>query len=182
MERKSIDVYDFTARPFHDWDRGWLLLTAGDFAGGAYNSMTVSWGSFGTMWNKPIAMVVVRPVRYTYEFIERYDTFTLCAFGKQHRKALNLLGSQSGRDGDKIARSGLTPAAAVCVPAPVFEEAALAIECRKLYWDDFKADHFLSAEIAHHYPARDYHRVYFGEVLQVTTAVSGLAAGRTSQR
>ena len=51
------------------WMNQWLLLTCGDFASQDFNTMTVAWGSFGTMWNKPFAQVVVRPVRYTYKFM-----------------------------------------------------------------------------------------------------------------
>jgi flavin reductase (DIM6/NTAB) family NADH-FMN oxidoreductase RutF len=129
--------------------------------------MTVSWGSLGTMWNKPFAMVVVRPTRYTYQLMEKYETFTLCAFPEQHRKALSLLGSKSGRDGDKIAESGLTPEAATIVAAPCFAEAELVLECRKIYWDDYDPTHFLDPAINRMY-RNDYHRIYFGQVLAIT--------------
>ena len=111
MARQPIPFDDFRARVHHLWADQWLLLTSGDFAAGHFNAMTVAWGSLGVMWGKPFAQVVVRPVRYTYEFMERYDTFTLCAFAKAHRSQLSLLGSRSGRDGNKIAASGLTPVA-----------------------------------------------------------------------
>jgi len=140
-------------------------LTAGDFQRKDYNTMTVAWGSLGSMWARPFAMVVVRPVRYTYEFIERYDTFSLCTFSRRYRKALSLLGAKSGRDGDKIAESGLTPIAAQCVAAPVFAEAKLVLECRKIYWEDFKPEHFIDPALDKNYPQKDYHRMYFGEIL-----------------
>ncbi len=167
MSRQAIPFNDFTARPHHLWAEQWLLLTSGDFAAGHFNTMTVGWGSLGVMWGKPFAQVVVRPVRYTYEFVERYDTFTLCAFSKAYRKALSLLGSRSGRDGDKIAASGLTPAASTMVAAPSFAEAELVLECRKMYWQDLDAAHFLDPEIGGNYPQKDYHRVYFGEILAI---------------
>ncbi len=119
------------------------------------------------MWNKPFAQVVVRPTRYTRQFMDQYDTFTLCAFPERYRKALKLLGSKSGRDGDKIAESGLTPIAASKVAAPAFAEAELIIECRKIYWDDFKPEHFLDHKIHANYPIKDYHRVYFGEIVAI---------------
>ena len=74
--------------------------------------MTISWGSLGVMWGRPFVQVVVRPQRYTFEFMERYQTFTLCAFPRQYHQALSLLGTKSGRDGDKIAEAGLTPTSA----------------------------------------------------------------------
>ncbi len=150
------------------WGEQWLLLGAGDFPGGDYNCMTVAWGSLGTMWNKPFVQVVVRPSRYTFRFMEEYDEFTLCAFGEEYRPALQLLGSRSGRDGDKISASGLTPEKARAVRAPVFREAELTLECRKIYYQDLDPTHFLSPDTQEQYPKKDYHRIYFGEILVVT--------------
>jgi flavin reductase (DIM6/NTAB) family NADH-FMN oxidoreductase RutF len=132
--------------------------------------MTVSWGSLGVIWNKPFAQVVVRPQRYTFQFLEQYPTFTLCAFPRQFRKALSLLGSRSGRDGDKIAASGLTPIPAAVAAAPLYAEASLAIECRTLYWQDLDPAHFLDPAIQANYPHNDYHRAFFGEILAVSAA------------
>ena len=106
--RRTIPVHEFVTPIFHQWDKGWFLLTSGDFAAGDYNTMTVSWGAMGGLWGRPFVQVVVRPQRYTYGFMERYDTFTLSAFPESYRKALDLLGVKSGRDGDKIAEAGLT--------------------------------------------------------------------------
>lgn len=170
MKRVVLPLGEFRAEAFRIWDAGWFLLTAGDFAAGRFNTMTVSWGSFGTLWNRPFAQVVVRPTRHTHGFMEAADSFTLCAFAEAHREALRLLGTKSGRDGDKIAEAGLRPEAALRVASPVFAEAQLAIECRKLYWQDLDPTHFLDPAIETNYPRRDYHRVYFGEVLAITAA------------
>ena len=175
MPLETIPIEAFTARAYSVWEHGWFLLTCGDFAAGRYNTMTVSWGAFGCMWGRPFAQVVVRPQRYTFEFIEAFPTFTLCAFPQSRRKALNLLGTKSGRDGDKIARAGLTPVAATQVAAPVFAEAELVIECRKLYWQDLDPAHFLDDDIQKNYPRRDYHRVYYGEILAVRGSPAYLA-------
>ncbi|MCP4715650.1 MAG: flavin reductase family protein [Deltaproteobacteria bacterium] len=167
MDLKTVAVDDFCVRAHSLWARQWLVLTSGDFAAGDYNAMTVGWGSFGTMWGKPFAQVVVRPSRYTFEFIEKYDTFTLCALPADYRKALNQLGSQSGRDGDKIAEAGLTPVAGLQAAAPGYAEAELIVECRKLYGDDFDSSKFIDPSIADSYSAGDYHRSYYGEILTV---------------
>ncbi len=167
MARKTIPVDQFVARIHHLWDKQWFLLTSGDFAAGHYNTMTVSWGSLGVMWNRPFVQVVVRPTRYTYEFMERYDTFTLCAFSDKYRDTLNLLGSRSGRKVNKIAQSGLTPIASTQVAAPGFAEAELIIECKKIYWGDFDPTHFIDPAIEANYSKRDYHRMYFGQVMVV---------------
>jgi flavin reductase (DIM6/NTAB) family NADH-FMN oxidoreductase RutF len=110
---------------------------------------------------------VVRPSRYTYEFIEQYDTFTLGAFPEECRDAMLLLGTKSGRDGDKIAESGLTPIASALVAAPSFAEAELILECRKIYWADMDAAHFLDVSIESNYPNKDYHRIYFGQIVAI---------------
>lgn len=167
MVRYDILVNRLSLRIHFAWDEKWFLLTSGVFDSGDYNTMTVSWGSMGIMWNKPFVQVVVRPTRYTYKFMEEHNSFTLCAFPENCRDALSLLGSKSGRDGDKIAESGLHVKASRIIEAPSFEEAELIIECRKMYWDDFKPGHFLDSKIVKNYPNHDYHRVYFGEIVHV---------------
>ena len=168
---QNIDIHHFGHRVYDLWDNDWLLLTVGDYQKKHYNTMTVAWGGFGNMWDLPIAMVVVRPSRYTYEFINTYSTFTLCGFPEDYKDALKVLGSTSGRDGDKIAASGLNICPSMHVQAPVFAEAHMIVECKKLYWDDFKPDHFLSPVIEKMYPSQDYHRMFFGEII----AVRGIA-------
>jgi flavin reductase (DIM6/NTAB) family NADH-FMN oxidoreductase RutF len=167
MTRKLIPLDEFVVKSHHLWNKQGLLLTSGDFAQGDFNTMTVGWGSLGTMWGRPFAQVVVRPNRYTYEFMERHATFTLCAFPAAYRKALQLMGTKSGRDVDKVAESGLTPIASTQVAAPGYAEAELIIECQKIYWDDLEPARFLDPGIEKHYPQRHYHRIYFGEIVAV---------------
>jgi flavin reductase (DIM6/NTAB) family NADH-FMN oxidoreductase RutF len=167
VTRSDITFEDYRVKADHIWLKQWLLLTAGDFESKKFNTMTVGWGSFGVMWNKPFAQVVVRPTRHTYEFMEAFDTFTLTAFPEEQRPALQLLGTRSGRDGDKIAEAGLTPEASSIIAAPGFAEADLVIECRKIYWDDMKPEQFLAPEIEKAYPGKDYHRIYYGEILAI---------------
>jgi flavin reductase (DIM6/NTAB) family NADH-FMN oxidoreductase RutF len=167
MELRDIPLHEFSPDIFQLFDDRWFLLTAGDFQEGSFNTMTVSWGSLGIMWNKPIAHVVVRPSRHTWRFIEQYESFTLCAFPDRYHDALSLLGTRSGRDGDKIAAAGLIPCPASRVLAPAFEEADLVIECRKIYWHDFDPARFLDPSIERNYPGSDYHRSYYGEILAI---------------
>ena len=101
MKRQAIPLDQFHIKAHARWEQ-WLLLTCGDFAKSDFNAMIVAWGSFGTIWNKPFAQVVVHPTRHTYDFMEKYDSFTLSGFPVQHQEALQLLGTKSGRDGDKI--------------------------------------------------------------------------------
>jgi flavin reductase (DIM6/NTAB) family NADH-FMN oxidoreductase RutF len=167
MERNPIAIEDFTVKVYGLFEMQWLLLTSGDYSQGHFNAMTISWGSLGVMWGRPFAQVVVRPVRYTYEFMERYDSFTICAFPRQYHQALSLLGAKSGREGDKITEAGLTPIASTCVAAPGYAQAELIIECRKNYWQDLDPSHFLNPAIARNCPQKDYHRIYYGEILAV---------------
>jgi flavin reductase (DIM6/NTAB) family NADH-FMN oxidoreductase RutF len=168
MKREAIPADELKVRIHSLWDAQWFLLTAGDYAARDFNTMTVSWGSLGTMWNRPFAQVVVRPGRHTYGFIERHPTFTLSAFPEKCHDALMLLGTKSGRDGDKIAEAGLTPQAATTIAAPGFDEAELVIECRKIYSDDFDPARFVDPTIDQNYPDKDYHRIYYGEIVAVT--------------
>jgi flavin reductase (DIM6/NTAB) family NADH-FMN oxidoreductase RutF len=172
IPRIPISIEQLSVQPYPLWDQQWFLLAAGDLKIEKYNVMTVSWGSFGVMWDKPVAQVVVRPHRYTFEFMEQFPTFTLSAFPAAYHAALEHLGTVSGRDEDKIKEAKLTPRSAAIAAAPVFAEAELVIECRKLYWHDFEPEHFLDAAIARNYPRKDYHRVYYGEII----AVSGTPA------
>lgn len=164
MQREAIPLNELHIPAFSAWEPGWFVLTAGENRPGGYNSMTVSWGALGVIWHRPLAVVVVRPQRYTRQFMEQYDTFSLCAFDEAQRPALNLLGTLSGRDSRKMTECGLTPIALSRIACPGFAEAKLILECRKTYYDDLDPAHFLTDFIAPNY-AGDYHRVYFGEVL-----------------
>ena len=168
MQRKPIGIAHLQIKPHDLFHHQSLLLTSGDYARNDFNTMTIGWGALGTMWSKPFAFVAVRFTRYSFNFMEKYDTFTLSAFPKKHHKALSLLGTKSGRDGDKIAESGLTPEPATMVAAPTFEEAEIVIECQKMYANDLNPAHFLDEGIYRHYPNRDYHRIYYGEILHAS--------------
>ena len=89
-EMNSVEPSEFVARPFAQFDKGWFLLTGGDFSA-KWNTMTVSWGFAGTMWGRPVVAVVVRPTRYTREFLDARAEFTLSAFPERYRKALKKL-------------------------------------------------------------------------------------------
>ena len=160
MDGMEIPVYSL-------WADQWLLLACGDFAKNHYNAMTIAWGSLGCMWHKPFVQVVVRPGRYTHEFMEQYDTFTVSAFPPELKPALNIMGTRSGRDTNKMEASGLTAKASKYIKSPSFEEASLIFECKKMYKDHLKVDGFLDPSIDKNYPQKDYHSVYFGEIVAV---------------
>ncbi len=168
MNISPISFQELRLKSFSIFDDQWFLLTCGDMKNRHFNSMTISWGSLGIMWNKPFIQVVVRPTRYTHEFLQVYPDFTLCAFPDAHRKALALLGAKSGRDGDKIAEAGVTPCQSKMVSSPAFEEANLIFECRKMYSDVFRPEQFLDPAIEGVYTKNDYHTIYYGEILTIS--------------
>ena len=165
---KEIDLNTLQVRVGHIWLKQWMILTAG--VPDDFNAMTVGWGGLGVMWNKPFVQVVVRPGRHTFQFMEKYPTFTLCAFPESYRKALTVMGTKSGRDCDKVRESGLTPMAGKTVDAPVYREAELILECRKIYWQEMDSARFLDASIQDNYPNGDYHRIYYGQIVHAEGA------------
>ena len=169
MTRNIISAEELNTNAHKIWDKDWPLLTSGSFKENQFNCMTVGWGSIGTIWNKPFVQVFVRHHRYTFKFMELYDSFTISVLGNEYKKALNLLGTKSGRDMNKISAAGLTPIPSQTISSPGFEEAELIIECKKMYWDDLKPENFLQDKIHNMYAAKDYHRVYFGEILAIYT-------------
>ncbi|MDU2096421.1 MAG: flavin reductase, partial [Negativicoccus succinicivorans] len=143
----------------------WWLVTAGDEAKG-YNTMTASWGHVGVIWQRPTAIVYIRPQRYTKEFMDRADRYTLSLFGGDYKKEMGYLGSHSGRDGDKVAKVGLTPVFEE--DYTYFAEAEIVIVCRKLYQAPLLPAGFIDARIiAAHYPNSGFHEIYIGEIEKV---------------
>ena len=143
----------------------WVLITAGDHV--KQNTMTASWGGVGFMWNYPMALVVIRPQRYTFEFTEQCDKLTLSFLPEEYRKALNYCGTHSGRDEDNISNAGLS-VAFTDEDTPAIAQARLVLECRKLYTDMMKGENFIDKDIIDRwYSAGDFHKIY---ILQITNA------------
>lgn len=168
MKCKKIEISRFRTDIFNLWSKKWMLLTSGAFDREEFNTMTVGWGSIGIMWNRPFVQAVVRPTRYTFDFMERFDTFTLTAFPEEYRNSLSYLGRVSGKDEDKVKKSGLHPVRSLVIEAPGFEEAELTVECKKIYCSRFDPNEFIDIRIRDNYPEEDYHIVYFGEILNIT--------------
>jgi flavin reductase (DIM6/NTAB) family NADH-FMN oxidoreductase RutF len=171
-------VRDFTGSPSDRIGREWMLISAGNAGadgGGDWNTMTASWGGLGVLWGRDVAFMFIRPSRRTFEFANNNQLFTLSFFDESHREALNFIGSNSGRDYDKAARTGLRPlifgadiAEGRAAGAIGFQEARDIIVCRKLYVHDFDPRCFLDAPlIEKSYNGTDYHRMYIGEILTV---------------
>lgn len=144
----------------------WMLITAGD--GERCNTMTASWGGLGVIWGAPAATCYIRPQRYTKEFIDREDYFTLSFFGEEHRQALSLCGSKSGREVDKVRACGFTVKTAAC-GAPYFEQAELVLVCRKRFAQEMDPANIPQDVKEKWYPNQDYHTLYIGQIVEVLT-------------
>lgn len=107
MSFKEVSVSDLSFNPFTKIGKEWMLITSGDE--NKWNTMTASWGFVGVMWNKNVIETVIRPTRYTIEFVEKNDLFTVSFFDEEYRKALQFCGAHSGRDCDKAKETGLNP-------------------------------------------------------------------------
>lgn len=143
----------------------WMLVSAKS-PDGKINAMTASWGGMGVMWGKDVAFVVIRPQRYTKEFVDEAESFSLTFFDGSHKKMLGYMGSVSGRDEDKMAKSGLTVLDDKGVP--YYEECETAIICKKLFNQEITQDSFLFEDtINKWYPDKDYHTLYIGEIEKV---------------
>ena len=141
----------------------WMLITAGSI--GHFNTMTAAWGGLGFLWKKPTAYVFIRPTRHTFDFAEKNDFFTLSFFAEKHRDILQFCGAKSGRNVDKVKETGLTPIDFEG-KAVYFQQARLVLICRKNYYQDLDPGKFLDHGIERNYPQKDYHRMYFGEIIE----------------
>ncbi len=164
MAFEKINVNDLMFSPVEAIGEDWGILTG--VSGKGFNSMTVSWGSVGVLWSKPVVFAFVRPHRYTYQFLEDGEMFSLAIMNKALHKKMAVFGSKSGRDIDKYKESGLTVSYEEGVPFP--EEAETVFICKKIANGDIKPDWFLDKNIdPDNYPKKDYHRMYIGEIVGV---------------
>ena len=169
---KEISVSELMLNPMTTIAKEWMLVTAGNEERG-YNTMTASWGHLGSIWGHggglPTAMIFLRPQRYTKEFVDREELFTLSVFPEEYKKDLGLLGRVSGRDCDKVAQTQLTPV--FTDDTTYFAQAKLVLVCKKLYRGTLTEEGFLDKSILdEHYPNRDLHDFYVGQILKVLVA------------
>lgn len=165
----EIEPTAIEGNPIRMIGQEWMLMTAG--TPDHFNTMTASWGALGELWFKPVCFCFVRPQRYTYEFMERSTAFTLSFFDEIFKPQLNVCGSRSGRETDKVAECGFSPRAAQN-GSVFFDEARLVIECAKIYHHDLDPQSMLAPEIMKNYPEGDFHRMYVGEITRVLARVS----------
>ena len=145
----------------------WGLVTAG--SSDKFNTMTVSWGSMGELWGKDSVTVYIRPQRYTEEFMNSNDHFTLSFYPLDKKQAIHgICGSKSGRDIDKVAETGLTPAFTED-GIPYFAEAKLVLVCKKMYAQFLNAESIVDNDAVDKWYDNDFHKMYISEIVEVLT-------------
>ena len=158
----NVDPKTLENNFFKSIDKDWMLITAGSSE--KCNTMTASWGGIGILWNKNVSFAFIRDSRYTMEFVDNNDYYTLSFFGGNFRKELTFCGRNSGRNVDKIKETGLTPV--FDDKAPYFEEAELVLVCRKLFKQKMAPESFIDKEILEKtYADSDWHELFVGEIV-----------------
>lgn len=161
---KEIKPVDLNQNTFKMIGEDFMLITAKNSK--KTNTMTASWGGMGVLWNMDVAFIFLRPQRYTKEFIDNSDYFSLSFFNDNYKKTLGYLGSVSGRDEDKIKKSNLT--LLDDQKAPYFEEAETIVICQKLFAQELSESSFLEKDLVlKNYPDKDFHTLYVGKIEKV---------------
>lgn len=161
---REIEAHELSGNPFKMIGKEWMLITASK--SDTVNTMTASWGGLGVMWNKNVSYIVIRPQRYTKEFVDSSNYYSLCFFDESYKKTLGYLGKVSGREEDKITNAQLT--VDYIEGIPYFKEATKVILCKSLFASPYTEEDFIDKSlISVNYPNRDFHTLYIGEVLKV---------------
>ena len=164
---KTIKPEELNQNPFVAIGSEWMLIAAEK--GGKTNAMTASWGGVGIMWNKPAAFVFIRQTRYTKEFVDAGERFALNFFGGEFKKELGYFGRVSGRDEDKIAKTGMTVSNIENVP--VFNDATTVLVCRKMYTQKLDEAGFIDRNVLEQNyeigSSESMHSIYIAEIEKV---------------
>lgn len=165
MPKATIHYTDFFAETMRQMrGDGLLLVTAGSDT--KPNVMTIGWGTMGSIWGRPTFLVLVRPSRYSHSRLEENGDFTVNVPPPELAEAASHCGTVSGRDHDKFQEKGLTVLPSKQVRPPVIQECVIHYECRTLHRNDVVPQAIVQAVLDDAYPAGDFHRVYFGEIVE----------------
>lgn len=164
-EWKEIEPSEIDVNAVKMFAEDWMLLSAGKE--GKMNMMTIAWGGLGELWGKPVVTVYVSTSRYTNQFMQDNEHFTVTAFPDEYRQKLGYMGSVSGRNEDKVKGSGLTPEFTE-LGNPIYKEGNLAIECKKLYAHPFDKE-LMPQSQREWYDKNNLgvHVMYIGEIVHV---------------
>lgn len=164
MSFKEYKVEELELNPFKFWGKDWVLITAGNEE--KVNTLTAGWGGLGVFWQKNVANIYIRSTRYTKEFIDNNDRFSITSFGSGSREELGYLGRVSGRDEDKIQKVGYTTEFEDGVP--YIKEGNVVLICKKLVKTELLSQNF--EDISYDtriYPEKDYHTLYIAEIEKI---------------
>lgn len=165
MAFKEIKAQDLSINPFNAIGKEWMLISAEK--DGKTNTLTASWGGLGVLWSKNVAFIFIRNSRYTKEFIDNADTFSITMFDhEKYASMLGYMGKISGRTEDKIAKQGLT--ILHDDKTPYFEQGKLVLICKKIHAQPVLPENFIDPKIdSTFYADKDYHVLYVGEISKV---------------
>lgn len=152
-----------TLRKLHDPG----LLLVGAKKDGKTNVMTIGWGLVGVVWRKPVFLVLVRPSRFTHEFIEDTGEFTVNVPSNGMEKIVDYCGGVSGREVDKFKKCELTAVKGKKLKAPVIKECIIHYECKVVHKLEVKPELVIEPVRKMFYAKDDFHTLYFGEILAV---------------
>ncbi len=157
----KVGIEKFNQNVFTEIDNKWGIITAGDKTTG-YNAMTVSWGGFGIMWNKPVGFIFVRKSRYTHDFLDKSNSITISFLSDEYKKEKALFGSKSGRDINKFEATNLHPVFEPDYNGYYIKESDYVFKMKKIYECDLKN---LPEDIKNKfYETNDIHTMYICEI------------------
>ncbi|MFN3411682.1 MAG: flavin reductase [Exilispira sp.] len=163
---KSSNPFSFSDNLLNRINKKWFLITSGDLSN--YNMMTASWGMFGILWNKPVAQVFIRPSRYTFEYVNKNDFFSICFFEDSYKDILQLLGSKSGRDFNKMHIDRLSPIN-YQDKTIFFKEASEILILKKLLVIPLDSSRITTDVKEDFYKENDFHFIFLAQIVDYLT-------------
>jgi flavin reductase (DIM6/NTAB) family NADH-FMN oxidoreductase RutF len=161
--RKEVEFFDVAHETLGKLDGEGILLVAGD----PPNPMTIGWATVGHIWGKQVMTVLVRPVRHTFSLMESVNDFSVCVLPDQYRKALSFCGTRSGRDTNKVEACNFTIEKCSRAASFFLAESAIHFECRIIHKHRLDPATLDPEIMKKYYPLRDFHMVYYGEILGI---------------
>jgi len=158
---KKVDYMAVAEKAMTQIKKGAFLTVK---AGEAMNTMTIGWATMGYVWRKPIMMVAVRDSRFTFGIIEKAADFTVSVPLTDMNDAVMFCGTKSGRDVDKYKACNLELVDGQQVATPIIKTPGLHFECKIVYKSAMDPAHLIK-EYEGLYPEKDYHTIYFGEIV-----------------
>ncbi len=179
MAKVNMEYSDYFEYVMKRMRTNGLLLTSWKDDGSA-NAMTIGWGMIGIIWSRPLWQVLVRPSRYTYQLLERQPFFCVNVMPEEYNRALQICGTKSGRDYDKLSLAGITAEKGSACGAPVIKESIIHYECQIVHKNDFVPEQMVPDIREGNYPSGDFHRVYWGQIIDCKVDEQAMKTLQTS--